>query len=138
LDRKSVAFSYFAVLFILFFISVKIVMPIVGKELMPPMDTGGVKINVTTDPNLPIAESRRILTEVNRIVAENGKLERLSASIGSEAGVMSMGSGSGIDNISVTATYVNRYERKESIWDIEHHLRPELSGIENVSTPVLP
>ena len=29
-------------LFALFIVSVKVVMPLVGQELMPPMDTGGV------------------------------------------------------------------------------------------------
>lgn len=132
LAQKRVAFTYFAVLLTLFVISVKGVMPIVGQELMPPMDTGGVKINITTDPNLPISASRRIVTEVNRIVAENGQLERLSSSIGSEAGVLSIGSGSGIDHISVTATYVNRYERDDTVWDIEHRLRDQLASIENI------
>jgi len=132
LKRKTVAFLYFAVLMILFVVSVKGVMPTVGRELMPPMDTGGVKINITTDPNLPIEASQKIIVEVNRIIAESGKLDRLSASIGSEPGVMSIGSGSGIDHIAVTATYVNRYERKETIWDIEHQLRRKLAKIENI------
>ncbi len=132
LKRKTVAVIYFAVLLILFVVSVKGVMPVVGRELMPPMDTGGIKINITTDPNLPIAASRKIARQVNKIVAENGQLDRLSTAIGSEAGVLSIGSGSGTDHIAVTATYVNRYEREESIWDIEHRLRAQLAGIENI------
>jgi len=47
---------------------------------------------------------------------------------------MSIGSGSGIDHISITATYVNRYERDETIWDIERRLRKELAKIEHVKT----
>jgi multidrug efflux pump subunit AcrB len=132
LKRKTVAFLYFATLLVLFAISVRLVMPTVGRELMPPMDTGGVKINITTDPNLPIEASQKILAEVNRIVVENGQLDRLSSSIGSEPGVLSIGSGSGIDHIAVTATYVNRYERSETIWDIEHRLRNQLAAIENI------
>ncbi len=134
LKRKLVAFVYFAVLIVLFITSVKGVMPIVGRELMPPMDTGGVKISITTDANLPIEASRKIIEQVNKIVAENGQLDRLSSAIGSEPGILSMGSGSGIDHISVTATYVNRYQREESIWDIEHRLRPQLAGIENIKS----
>lgn len=132
LGRKTVAGAYFAVLLLLFVISVRGVMPTVGRELMPPMDTGGIRISITTDPNLPIAASRKIVREVNKIVAENGKLEYLSSAIGSEAGVLSIGSGSGIDHIAITATYVNRYEREESIWDIEHRLRTQLAEIENI------
>ena len=132
LRSKVAAVGYFVVLILLFVLSVKGVMPTVGQELMPPMDTGGVKISIVTDANLPIQESKKILKQANEIIAKNGELDYLSSSIGSEAGVMSIGSGSGIDHISITATYVNRYKRDESVWDIEHRLRNELSQIQNV------
>jgi multidrug efflux pump subunit AcrB len=53
------------VLIALFVSSVKLVMPVVGQELMPPMDTGGVNIHITTDSNLPIEKSEEIMKEVN-------------------------------------------------------------------------
>ena len=134
LRSKTAAVAYFVVLIFLFVTSVKGVMPTVGQELMPPMDTGGVKISITTDSNLPISVSESILKQANEIIAKNGKLDYLSSTIGSEAGVMSIGSGSGIDHISITATYVNRYERKDSIWEIEKRLRKELAQIEHVKT----
>ncbi|PNU20554.1 AcrB/AcrD/AcrF family protein [Geothermobacter hydrogeniphilus] len=132
LDRKAVAVIYSAALLLLFVISVRIVMPTVGRELMPPMDTGGVRIHITTAPNLPIAASRKIARQVNRIVTDAGPLDYLSTTIGSEPGVLSIGSGSGIDHIAVTATYVNRYKRKESVWAIEQRLRERLARVENI------
>ncbi len=132
LRRRVVATVYFVALLALFLVSVRGIMPIVGRELMPPMDTGAVKINITTDPNLPLAESRRIAEQVNAIVAESGRLDRLSLAIGSEAGVLSIGSGSGTDQIAVTATYVNRYEREATIWEIERDLRKRLAEIPNI------
>jgi len=132
LDNKAAAVGYFVVLIFLFVTSVKGVMPTVGQELMPPMDTGGVKISITMDPNLPVSASEEVVKKANTIIAKNGELLRLSSAIGSEPGVMSIGSGSGIDHISITATYVDRYHRKASIWEIEHKLREELATIENV------
>ena len=132
LDRKLAAFALFALLIISFGVSVRGVMPTVGKELMPPMDTGGVLIKITTDPNLPIEASHEIVRKANKIIAENGTLDYLSSAIGSEAGVLSIGSGSGIDHIAITATYVNRNERTETVWDIEHRLRPQLAALENI------
>jgi multidrug efflux pump subunit AcrB len=132
LDNKAVAVSYFVALIFLFVTSVKGVMPTVGQELMPPMDTGGVKISITVDPNLPVAISEQIVKEADKIIAKHGELLYLSSSIGSEAGVMSIGSGSGIDHIAITATYVDRYHRKDSIWEIEKKLREELSEIKNI------
>ncbi|MBW2200748.1 MAG: efflux RND transporter permease subunit [Deltaproteobacteria bacterium] len=93
LRSKIVALAYFICLALLFVVSVRSVMPTVGQELMPPMDTGGVKVNIVTDPNLPIETSQRIVEEVNTILTENGPLLRLSSAIGSEPGVLSIGSG---------------------------------------------
>ena len=121
-----------AVLIALFVTSIKIVMPVVGQELMPPMDTGGVNIKITTDANLPIQKSEEILKKVNKIIEKEGELLRSSASIGSEAGVLSIGSGSGIDHISITATYVDRYKREEDIWQIAASLRQKISQIAHV------
>ncbi len=132
LDRKPVAVIFFALLLLSFAVSMRGVMPTVGRELMPPMDTGGVQVKITTDPNLPIDASRRIVEQANRILADSGRLDYLSVAIGSEPGVLSIGSGSGADHIAITATYVNRFQRSDSIWDIEHRLRPRLAAIENI------
>ncbi|MDO8946534.1 MAG: efflux RND transporter permease subunit [Desulfocapsaceae bacterium] len=132
LQRKMVALAYFFGLALLFVVSLRGVMPTVGQELMPAMDTGGIKVNIVTDPNLPIEASQRIVREANTLLADNGPLLRLSSAIGSEPGVLSIGSGSGTDRIAITATYVNRYERDESIWEIEKRLRPLLARIDHV------
>jgi len=120
------------VLLALFVTSVKLVMPVVGQELMPPMDTGGVNIKITTQANLPIEKSEEIMKKVNVIIKEQGELLRISGSIGSEAGVLSIGSGSGIDHLFIVATYVDRYKREKDIWEISKALRQEIIKIPNV------
>ncbi|MEN4053219.1 MULTISPECIES: efflux RND transporter permease subunit [Sulfurimonas] len=132
INNKGVATGYIIALLLLFITSVKGVMPTVGQELMPPMDTGATKISITVDPNLPIEASQKIVKQANEIIKKQGELLYLSSAIGSEAGVLSIGSGSGIDHIAITATYVDRYHRKESIWEIERKLRNELNKIKNV------
>jgi len=134
INDKKINFAYFIILVMLFAVSIRLVMPTVGQELMPPMDTGGIKVNIVTDPNLPIEKSEFIVKQVDKILAENGNLLRLSSAIGSEPGVLSIGSGSGIDHISITATYINRYEREKTIWEIEQCLRPLLSQIDNIKS----
>ena len=123
--------SVFALL-ALFVTSVKLVMPTVGQELMPPMDTGAVNIRITTESNLPIEKSEAIMKEVSKIIASENKLLRASASIGSEAGVLSIGSGSGTDHLYIVATYVDRYKREATIWDIAKSLRAKIAQIPNV------
>jgi multidrug efflux pump subunit AcrB len=113
----------------LFVTSLKFVMPVVGQELTPPMDTGAVNIKITTQSNLPLEKSKYVMQEVNKILKSKGQLLRVSGSIGSEAGVMSIGSGSGIDHLNIVATYVDRYHRDKDIWQISKKIREELVNI---------
>ena len=129
---KRLGFISVAVLIALFLVSVKVVMPVVGQELMPPMDTGGVNIQITTDANLPIEKSEVIMQKINKIIEEQGEVLRISGSIGSEAGVLSIGSGSGVDHLFVIATYVDRYQREADIWEISRALRKEIAQIPHV------
>ncbi len=132
LSSKLLAVASVVVLLALFVTSIKIVMPVVGQELMPPMDTGAVNIKIVTEANLPIQKSKEVIKKVNKIIKEQGEVLRISGSIGSEAGVLSIGSGSGIDHISIVATYVDRYKRDEDIWQISKALRDAIREIEHV------
>jgi len=134
LNSRAIAITYGVVLLLLFLSSVKVVMPLVGQELMPPMDTGALKIAITVEPNLPIEDSEEILKKVDKIISAEAKLLTLSSTLGSEAGVMSMGSGSGIDHISITATYEDRFQRDKDIWEIERALREKLTHIKNIKS----
>ena len=133
-SSKILGFVSVVVLLALFGISAKVVMPTVGQELMPPMDTGAVNIKVITDSNLPIAKSEEILEKINKIIKKEEKLLRVSASVGSEAGVLSIGSGSGVDHISIVATYVDRFKRKRDIWQIARSLKSKISKIPHVKS----
>lgn len=129
---RLLGFVSIAVLIALFVISARVVMPVVGQELMPPMDTGGVNIQITTDANLPIEKSEAVMKKVNKIIEKQGELLRVSGSIGSEPGVLSIGSGSGIDHLFIVATYVDRYKREADIWQISRALRQEIAQVPHV------
>ncbi len=132
LHSKKVAAAYFVVLGVLFFVSIKVVMPLAGQELMPAMDTGAIKIKITTDSNLAINQSQKILKNVEEILKKSGNLQTTSSSIGSEAGVLSIGSGGGVNEILIIANYINRFEREEDIWSIQRKLREKISAIPNI------
>ncbi|WP_345987796.1 efflux RND transporter permease subunit [Sulfurimonas sp. HSL1-2] len=132
LRSKLAAIGYVIVLVLLFIISARGVMPTVGRELMPPMDTGALKVNMIMDANLPIEKSEAVIQRVNTILESSGELRYLSASIGSEAGVLSIGSGGSEDQLSVTATYVDRFHREENIWEIARLIRSKLQKLPDV------
>ncbi|WP_456457511.1 efflux RND transporter permease subunit [Nitratifractor sp.] len=129
---RFLGFASVFILIALFVASVKLVLPTVGQELMPPMDTGVVNIRITTDANLPIEKSEAIMKRVSNIIKEENRLLRASGSIGSEAGVMSIGTGSGIDHLLIVATYVDRHHRQATIWEISRSLREKIAKIPHV------
>ena len=132
LEKKSIAATYLLGLIVLFVVSAKIVMPMAGQELMPAMDTGAVKIKIETDSNLSIEKTEGILENIEKILLQDKQIETISSSIGGEASVLSIGSGGGINSILVVANYVNRFERENTIWDIERSLREKLALIPDI------
>ncbi len=132
LKSKLVLFSYIFALLALFIVSAKVVMPLVGQELMPAMDTGSVKIKVSTTPNISINKTKNILEQIEKIAYETSKVDTISASIGSEAGVLSLGSGGGINDILIIVNYIDRFQRSETIWEIEEKLKEKISKIEGI------
>jgi len=98
------------------------------------MDTGGLNIKITTDANLPIEASETLMRQVNELLGKEAELLRVSGSIGSEAGVLSIGTGSGIDHLSIVATYVDRFHRDKDIWTIARGLREKIIKLPHVKT----
>ncbi|MFT7003948.1 MAG: multidrug efflux pump subunit AcrB [Sulfurimonas sp.] len=132
LEKKSVAAAYIIALLALFVISAKVVMPMAGQELMPAMDTGAVKIKIVTDSNLAIEKTELILNKAEAIVLKSKNIQTISSAIGGEAGILSIGSGGGVNDILIIANFVNRFERDNSIWEIEAELRKELAKIPDI------
>jgi multidrug efflux pump subunit AcrB len=131
-SSKVVAASYLLVLFALFIISIKVVMPLVGQELMPSMDAGAIKIKITTDSNLPISKTREIVDRVHKIVKKEESFVSSSTSIGQEAGVLSIGSGGSINDAVMLVNYKNRFQRDKTIWDIQKDIKEQISEIEGI------
>jgi multidrug efflux pump subunit AcrB len=104
-------------------------MPLVGRDLMPPMDTGIIKINFEADSNTSLAHVEKILNRMESIIKKTSGIERISTTVGSEPGVISFGSGRIAQQGTITIHLVDRFHRKESIWQIEDRLRREFRNI---------
>ncbi len=107
-------------------LSVKNVMPIVGRDVMPPMDTGIVKIHVKFSSNDTVEDASKKLHPFLTWLHTQKEVKMSSVAFGGEAGVLSLGSGNLPSEATITINYVNRFERKETIWEIEEKLREEL------------
>ena len=104
-------------------------MPLVGKDLMPPMDTGIVKISFETEPNSSIAHTEYIVNRMERIIKKEPGFIRMATMVGSEPGVISFGSDRIPQQGVITVHYVDRFHRKKTIWQMEDELRQRFMKI---------
>ena len=110
-------------------------MPLIGRDLMPPMDTGIVKINFETDANTSLEQTDKTMAQMEQIIEKRSEVTSVSSLIGSEPAVISFGAGRLPQQGNVTVHLVDRFHRKESIWQIEDDLRDQfqkLPGMKSV------
>jgi multidrug efflux pump subunit AcrB len=104
-------------------------MPLIGRDLMPPMDTGIVKINFETDANTSLAATDHALSRLEDIVRARPEVTSISSVIGSEPAVISFGSGRLAQQGQITVHLVDRFHRTASIWQIENDLREQFRAV---------
>lgn len=107
-------------------------MPLLGRELMPMMDTGVILVDFEAQPNTDDPEMMRLAEKVEQEI----KLEipekwmlTMSTVIGSEPGVKSFGASRLLQQGKVTVNMVDRFQRDRTIYDIEHGIRARLKKI---------
>jgi multidrug efflux pump subunit AcrB len=110
-----------------------LIMPMVGRDAMPPMDTGIIKAHVRFSANEPVAVAEARLAAFEQELMRDKRLKRVSVVFGSEAGVISLGSGQLPAEATLTLAYVNRFERSEDTWHIEADLRKRLAALPGVT-----
>ncbi len=108
-------------------LSLKNVMPLIGKDVMPPMDTGIIKAQIAFSANENVETAEKKLRPFLTWLNKQPWLVRSSIAFGSEPGVLSLGSGNLPTEATITITAVNRFERKKSIWQLEDEIRDHLS-----------
>ncbi|WP_297058801.1 efflux RND transporter permease subunit [Thermosulfurimonas sp.] len=104
-------------------------MPLVGRDLMPPMDTGIIKIAFETQANTSLSETERIVNRMEKIIRQTPGFIRMATMVGSEPGVISFGAERTPQQGLITVHFIDRFHRKESIWQIEDRLRREFLKI---------
>ena len=114
---------------ILFVVSMRFVMPLSGRDLMPPMDTGIVKIAFEADSDTSISGTEKIARKIESILQRMEGVELISTTVGSEPGVVSFGTGNIPQQGLVTVHFVDRFHRKETIWQMEEEIRRQTAGI---------
>ena len=117
---------------ILLAVSLKNIMPTIGKDAMPPMDTGIIKAQIAFSSNESVESAEQKIKPVLAWLKEQKWVRMSSVAFGSEMGVLSLGSGNLPSEATITVNAVNRFERKESIWELENIIRDKLSHLEGI------
>jgi multidrug efflux pump subunit AcrB len=110
-------------------------MPLAGRDLMPPMDTGIVKVTFEADAGSSLAATEKLLVQMEDIIGTTPGVTSSLAMIGAEPDVISFGSGRTSQQGTITINFVDRFHRDETIWRIEDRLREkfgELPGLRQV------
>ncbi len=133
--RHKVFFIMPAVMLLVF--SGRVVIPLIGRDLMPPMDTGIFRVTFESYPNTSLANTEALLTMAEKSIGRQPGVTMTSSTLGSEPGILSFGSGRNPQQAFITVHIVNRFQRKETMWAIEGKVLGELQKIPGLRFPAV-
>ena len=113
-------------------LSLKNIMPTIGKDAMPPMDTGIIKAQIAFSSNETVESAENKIKPFLVWLNKQKWVKMSSVAFGTEPGILSLGSGNLPSEATITINAVNRFEREKSMWELEDVIRQKLSHIEGV------
>ena len=113
-------------------LSMKNIMPTIGKDAMPPMDTGILKAQISFSSNETVESATTKIKPFLQWLHKQDWVEKSSVAFGTEPGVLSLGSGNLPSEATITINSVNRFDRKQTLWKLEDIIREKLSHIEGI------
>jgi len=102
---------------------------------MPPMDTGIFRVTFEAYPNTSLEETEKLLAQVEGVIQKQPGVTMVSSTLGSEPGILSFGSGRNPQQAFVTVHLVNRFQRKQSMWQIEKAVEDQLLRVPGIRFP---
>ena len=115
---------------VLLIVSVKSIMPTIGRDAMPPMDTGIIKAQIAFSSNETVNSAEKKIVPFLEWLQKQSWAKRSSVAFGTEAGVLSLGSGNLPAEATITINCVDRFSRDKNMWQIEDLLRDKLNSLE--------
>ncbi len=113
-------------------LSLKNIMPTIGKDAMPPMDTGIIKAQVAFSANDTVDSAEKKIAPLLAWLERQPWVKMSSVAFGTEAGVLSLGSGNIPAEATITINAVNRFDRNATIWELENRIRDKIATLEGV------
>ncbi len=107
-------------------------LPVIGRDLMPPMDTGIIKIAVQMYSNTSLAETSLTVAKMEKLISAHSEVTSISSMIGSEPEVISFGPARTPQQCDMTVHLTDRFHRKATIWQVESAIRQQLRDLPGV------
>ena len=96
------------------------------------MDTGIIKAQIGFSSNETVNSSEEKLAPILKWLQAQPWVVRSSIAFGTEAGVLSLGSGNLPSEASITVNCVDRFSRKQTMWQLEDTIRNKFSTLEGI------
>lgn len=117
----------------IFVATIRIVVPVAGGELMPPMDTGISMIEFETPTDYSPSEVATVLSQVESLILGTPGVKMVSSVVGSEPGQISFGGGGATAQTGkITVHLLDRTRRNETIWQIQDNWRAQLRTLPGI------
>lgn len=114
-------------------LSGKNIVPLIGRDSMPPMDTGIIKANIAFSVNSTVQASEKKIQPFVHWLVKQPWYKKSSIAFGTEAGVLSLGSGNLPTQANMTIIAVNRFKRKLTIWQLDKIIRAKIATLDGVT-----
>ncbi|MHB9023300.1 MAG: efflux RND transporter permease subunit [Armatimonadota bacterium] len=105
-----------------------LLLPYVGKEMMPATDSGNISVSVRMPPGTALAKTDRVMRQVEEIVQQNPNVETAYANVGGGGGFGGGRGGGAGGSVSMRL----RDKRQQTSDEIVEELRGELGRIPGV------
>jgi len=112
-------------------------MPVVGRELMPLMDTGIARISFEAQPDTDTAGMQRIAQQVDAVIrasVPSSWLISTSTVVGAEPQDKSFGAARTYQQGLATVNLVDRFHRSETIYSIDEKIQRRVRSVPGVIT----
>ncbi|MGM0575206.1 MAG: efflux RND transporter permease subunit [Myxococcota bacterium] len=105
-----------------------------GAEVLPRMDGGSFFVSLETPSGSSLAETERVVREVEALLAAEREVVRVQSQVGFEPGmkVSSTTGAQGPTQAFLTVTLTPRTDRTDTIWDVEARVREGLARIPGI------
>lgn len=105
-------------------------LPLVGRELMPRMDTGMITVRVDLPPSMPHAEAETVISTFESIMRAEPHVLAISSVAGAEPGQVSFGAGGLLlQQAEMQVRLTTRDRRNTTIWEIMNGWRSRFAKI---------